>query len=85
MAGLVAFLGGDSGDAAGGETGCASADEFSEATDEFEFGVGWDDAELVLEEVAGFVQVLEGISGFCQYVIYLINGMSLLFNQGQEG
>ena len=63
VARLVAFLLGDGGDAAGGETGSAGADEFGEATDEFKFGMGGDQGEFVLEEIACLGQVLEGIPG----------------------
>jgi len=61
VAGLVVLLLGNGGDTTGGETGCAGTDEFGETADELELGAGCDDAKLVLEQVGGLGQVLEGI------------------------
>ena len=63
----VAFLLSDGSDATGGETGGAGADEFGEAADEFEFGVGGDEREFVVEEIARLRQVLEGIPALGQH------------------
>ena len=63
VAGRVAGVLRDGGDAAGRQARGARADQLGGAPDELELGLGGVDAELVLEEVFGLVKVLEGVTG----------------------
>jgi hypothetical protein len=49
VAGLVAFLLGNGGYSTGRKTSGAGSDELGKAADEFEFGIGGDEGEFVLE------------------------------------
>ena len=51
----------DGGDTACGKTGSTRTDEFGEAADELEFGLGAIEAELLLEEIVCVLQVLESV------------------------
>lgn len=61
VAGLVTLLLCDCCDTTSGETGCSSADEFSQTTNEFQFRTVRNDAKLILEEVCSLGQVLKWI------------------------
>jgi hypothetical protein len=61
VATLVILLLCDCCDTTSGETGCSGADEFSQTTNEFQFGEVSNEAELVLEEVGSLGQVLKWI------------------------
>ena len=61
VAGFDILLLADAGDAAGGQTSGAGADELGEAATEFAFGFGRGEGEVFAEEVFGLGQVLVGV------------------------